>query len=223
MISRPLTILLKKGVQFLWTPTAEEAFQLLKKALVEAPVLAIPNFNKPFVLETDASDLGLGAVVMQENRPITYLNKPLCPKNQGMSTYEKECLAILIAMEKWRSYLQGKEFIIKTDHKRLLYLTNQRIHTKLQHKALLKLMDLQFKIVYKMGITNAVAETILSISFCTPAWVEKLLQGYEEYPSAKQLLTELALSGTDSKGYHIVDGVIRHKDRVWVGNNKLAQ
>ena len=64
LISRPLSDLLKKGVQFLWTSVTETAFQQLKKALVEAPVLALPNFQRPFVLETVASDVGFGAVLM---------------------------------------------------------------------------------------------------------------------------------------------------------------
>jgi len=161
-----------------WTPITEEAFQVLKKAMVEAPVLAIPDFSKIFTLETDACDYGLGAVLMQENHPVAYLSKPLCPKNQALSTYEKECMAILMAVEKWRPYLQHKEFIIKTDHKSLLYLTEQRVHTKLQHKALLKLMDLQYKIVYKQGATNMAADAlsrrptqngIMAVSSCSPA------------------------------------------------------
>jgi hypothetical protein len=106
MITKPLADLLRKDTQFLWTPTVEEAFQLLKKCLIEAPVLAAPNFAKQFVVETDASDHGIGAVLMQDNHPIAYLSKPLGPRNQGLSVYEKECLAILLAVEKWRSYLQ---------------------------------------------------------------------------------------------------------------------
>lgn len=182
MISRPLTMLLKKGTPFQWSPQTAEAFLLLKQALMEALVLAIPDFEKTFVLETDASDLGLGAVLMQDGHPVAYLSKSLCPKNQALSTYE-ECMAILMAVEKWRPYLQQKEFIIKTDHKSLLYLTNQRVHSKLQHKALLKLMDLQYKIIYKQGIHNTavdalsrcpVAESLMAISYCSPAWQENL-------------------------------------------------
>jgi len=75
MISRPLTLLLKKGVPFVWTSVTAQAFQLLKEALVAAPVLAIPNFTKPFTLETDASDVGLGAVLMQDGHPLAYLSK----------------------------------------------------------------------------------------------------------------------------------------------------
>jgi len=111
--------------------------------------LAIPDFGKQFVLETDVSDIGLGAVLMQNEHPVAYLSKALCPKNQALSTYEKECMAILLAVDKWRPYLQLQPFVIRTDHKSLLYLTEQRVHTKLQHKTLLKLMDLQFNIVYK--------------------------------------------------------------------------
>jgi hypothetical protein len=146
LISKPLTQLLKKGVQFQWTSVAQTAFDTLKQALVQAPVLAVPNFSQQFVLETDASDLGIGAVLMQNGHMISYLSQTLSPRNQALSTYEKECMAILLAVDKWRPYLLAQEFFIKTDHRSLLYLTEQKATTKLQHKALLKLMDLNFKI-----------------------------------------------------------------------------
>jgi hypothetical protein len=75
-------------------------------------VLALPDFSKQFILETDASNLGIGAVLMQEGHPIAYLSQGLNIINQGRSTYEKECLAILMAVDKWHSYLQHREFII---------------------------------------------------------------------------------------------------------------
>lgn len=93
LLARPMTKLLKKGNPFQWTPQTEQSFQLLKQRLVEAPVLALPNFEQPFVLETDASDCGIGAVLIQSGHPIAYLNKHLCPRNQTMSVYEKECMA----------------------------------------------------------------------------------------------------------------------------------
>jgi hypothetical protein len=131
LLARPLTDLLRKGCQFQWTPAAEQAFQLLKERLVQAPVLSVPNFEQPFVLETDASDFGIGAVLMQFGHPIAYLNKHLCPCNQTLSVYEKECLAILMAIDKWRPYLQHRRFTIRTDHKSLLHLTEQRITSKI--------------------------------------------------------------------------------------------
>jgi hydroxymethylpyrimidine/phosphomethylpyrimidine kinase len=105
MMSKPLTNLLKKGVPFVWTPNTQEAFEVLKQALVQTPVLAIPDFAKQFILETDASDTGFGAVLMQGGHPVAYLSKPVCDKNKGLSTYEKECMAIVMAVDKWRSYL----------------------------------------------------------------------------------------------------------------------
>lgn len=126
--------MLKKGVPFVWTSSTQEAFDILKQALVQALVLAIPDFQKQFTLETDASDCGFGAVLMQ-GHPVAYLSKQVCPKNQALSTYEKECMAIIMAVDKWRCYLQHKTFIIKTDHRSLLYLTDQRAHTKLQQKS----------------------------------------------------------------------------------------
>ena len=95
---------------------------------------------------------------MQDGHPIVFLSQALCPKNVALSTYEKECLAILMAINKWRSYLQAQPFIIRTDHKSLLYLIEQKIHTKIQQKALPKLMDLDYSIQYKKGINNAAAD-----------------------------------------------------------------
>ena len=90
----------------------EEAFQTLKKALMSAPVLALPDFSKVFELETDASDKGIGAVLMQNGHPLAYVSKALGPKTQTLSVYEKEYLAILLAVEQWRPYLQMQEFVI---------------------------------------------------------------------------------------------------------------
>jgi hypothetical protein len=133
-------------------------------------------------------------------------------------------------VDKWRCYLQHKAFIIKTDHRSLLYLTDQRTHTKFQQKALLKLMDLQFTIQYKQGNTNLAVDalsrcpmaTVCALSTCTPAWLENLVQGYDTDPQAQKLLVELALQYENNRGYSLTDGVIRYKGRVWLANNQLA-
>ena len=125
VLARPLFDLLKKNVIFQWTSVVDSAFQVLKKALVTTPVLAIPDFTKQFILETDASNQGIGAVLQQQGHPIAFLSKPLGPKNSGLSTYEKEHLAILLAVEHWRPYLQHAEFIIRTDQRSLVHLEEQ--------------------------------------------------------------------------------------------------
>jgi hypothetical protein len=105
IISQSLTHLLKKGTLFIWTTDHQEAFDALKQALVSALVLALPNFSKLFIIETDACDDGVGAVLIQEGHPLAYLSKALGPKSKGLSTYEKECMAILLTVQQWRAYL----------------------------------------------------------------------------------------------------------------------
>lgn len=133
---------------------------LLKSSLIQAPVLIIPDFSKIFVIETNASDIGMGAVLMQDGHPMSFLNKEFSPRNQALSTYDKECLAMIMVVDKWRCYLHGQTFIIRTDHKSLLHLTDQKVVSRLQQKALIKLMDLQYQIQYKKGISNAAADAL---------------------------------------------------------------
>lgn len=75
--------------------------------------MALPDFTQPFILETDASGKGVRAVLMQNQKPIAYLSKALSPKNQSLSIYEKEFLVVIVAVQKWMTYLQGHKFIIR--------------------------------------------------------------------------------------------------------------
>ena len=142
IISKPLTELLKKNTIFIWTSEHAKSFAALQHALSHSPILVLPDFSKPFCIETDASDLGVGAVLMQDHHPIAYISKALGPKSQGLSTYEKEYLAILLAVQQWRAYLQHGEFLIYTDQKSLIQLSEQRLHTHWQHKVFSKLLGL---------------------------------------------------------------------------------
>jgi len=120
---------LRKDSIFVWTSDTEKSFQALKTALMTAPVLALPNFSVPFTIETDACGVGIGAVLSQNGHPLAYVSKALGPKTRGLSTYEKEYMAILLAVEQWRSYLQHSEFTIYTDQKSLAQLDTQHLHT----------------------------------------------------------------------------------------------
>lgn len=120
-ISKPLTTLLKKG-EFHWNEYAQHAFQLLKTALSFAPILALPNFSQTFEVETDASNSGLGAILMQNGHPLAFLSKSLGPKWQKLPVYEKELLALVTAVQKWEQYLCGQQFIVSTDQKSLKWL-----------------------------------------------------------------------------------------------------
>jgi hypothetical protein len=231
-ISRPLTELLKKNVQFIWTPVAQQAFLSLKAALMAAPVLALPDFSSSFDIHTDASGVGIGAVLSQKGHPIAYLSKALSPRAQAFSTYEKECLALILAVEKWKSYLQHKEFTIYTDHKSLIHLESQQLTNSIQHKAFCKLLGLQYKVKYKEGRANNVADALsrcpdtselAAISISKPRWLEIVVDSYLRDPEAKELLTQLSVHSPNSQGYSLHDGIIKYNGRIWLGNHDEAK
>jgi RNase H-like domain found in reverse transcriptase/Integrase zinc binding domain/Integrase core domain/Reverse transcriptase (RNA-dependent DNA polymerase) len=230
-ISRPLTELLKKN-GFKWSESASIAFSELKQAMCTAPVLALPDFTKEFVLETDASDRGMGAVLMQEKRPVAYLSKALGIRNQALSTYEKELLALLTAVTKWRHYLQGKPFTIKTDHISLKHLLEQRLTHTLQHKGLCKLLGLDYKIEYKKGVENKAAdalsrqpqmencEKLMAVSEIIPSWLDELKESYVDDVWAKELLQEVNQGRQVREGISIHAGIIRKEGRIYVGTGQ---
>ncbi|KOM25332.1 hypothetical protein LR48_Vigan97s002200 [Vigna angularis] len=120
-IAKPLTDLLKKG-QFTWTEQAEEAMSRLKKAITTAPVLVLPDFDQPFHIECDASGRGVGAVLMQGKKPIAFFSKALSEGSLSKSIYEKELMALVLAIQHWRPYLLGQRFVVHTDQRSLKYL-----------------------------------------------------------------------------------------------------
>lgn len=196
-------------------------------------MLGIPNFAKPFGIETDACQTGVGAVLIQDGHPLAYVSKPLGPKTQGLSIYEKEYLAILIAVEQWRSYLQVSEFIIFTDQKSLTHLNDQRLNTIWQQRVFSKLLGLRYRIVYKKGSDNTAADALsrrthelgvcCAISAATPQWCTQVVQGYANDPQAQRLLAKLATAPAGCGPFVLVDGLLRHNNRIWVGNNAPVQ
>ena len=119
---KALTDLLKKGEpnQIKWDAESDESFQTLKTPLTQKPILRLPNFEKQFVLQTDASDSGLGAVLLQEhdgvNMPVMYISRKLNAAETRYSTIERECLALFWATKRLHVYLYGTEFILEIDH-----------------------------------------------------------------------------------------------------------
>ncbi|GJV61879.1 retrotransposable element Tf2 [Tanacetum coccineum] len=108
--------------------------------------------------ELNRAKVGIGAMLQQEGHPIAYLSITLAPKHQSLSTYEKEFLAVLMALEKWRGYLLDRHFKIKTNHFSLKYLLNQRLTTPFQIKWLPKLLGFDYEISYNKGFENIVAD-----------------------------------------------------------------
>lgn len=228
-----MTNLLKKHTLFVWTSDHQLSFDTLKQALCSAPVLGIPDFSKTFAIETDACQTGVGAVLMQNGHPLAYVSKPLGVKNQGLSTYEKEYLAILVAIDQWRSYLQLAEFIIYTDQKALTHLNDQRLHTIWQQRVFTKLLGLQYRIVYKKGCDNSAADSLsrrvhtdaacCAISIITPQWCDDIIAGYQQDSQSTDLLAKLAANAEAVPHFSLNKGLLKYKQRLWVGNNTPLQ
>lgn len=233
ILSKPLTELLKKHSLFVWTCEHSNSFAALKHAFSTAPVLSLPDFSKTFCIETDASDLGVGAVLMQDHHPLAYISKTLGPKSRGLSIYEKEYLAILLAIQQWRPYLQHEEFLIFTDQKSLTQLSEQRLHTHWQQKVFTKLLGLQYKIVYKKGVDNRVADALsrrpivdtqcAAISSCTPQWLNEVLEGYKCDDTSLSLSSKLSIDPNTVPHFTMHNGLLRYKTRIWIGNNPELQ
>ncbi|XP_026378571.1 uncharacterized protein LOC113273010 [Papaver somniferum] len=133
-ICKPLTDLLTKN-SFNWNAVATSAFEQLKLSMSSTSVLALPDFSKPFTVESDASEHCLGVVLTQEVK----------------------------AVQKWRHYLLGNKFFIQTDHRSIKYFLEQKITTVLQQKWLMKLLGFEYEIQYKKGKENIVADALSRI------------------------------------------------------------
>jgi hypothetical protein len=124
-ITKPIIELLKKGNKYVWSKACDEAFQHLKKLLTTSPVLAQPNTTKSFDVYCDTSGTGLGGVLMQEGRVISYSSRQLRHHEEHYPTHDLELAAVVMALRTWRHYLLGNVVHIYTDHKSLKYIFTQ--------------------------------------------------------------------------------------------------
>jgi len=120
-----LMIEVLKAKRFEWTEQAQKAFEEIKCKLTSAAMLALPSFSKVFEVECNASDVGIGAVLSQEKRPIAFFSEKLNDAKRKYSTYDKEFNATVRALEHWRHYLVGGEFILHSDHEALKFIQGQ--------------------------------------------------------------------------------------------------
>ncbi|XP_018624163.1 uncharacterized protein [Nicotiana tomentosiformis] len=120
--------------------------------------------TKTFIVETDASGYGIGALLMQEGHPIAFISKALSPKHAALSVYDRELLAMVHAVTKWSQYLLGHKFIIRTYQKALKYFMEQKLHTNSQLLWLTKLMPFDYSIEYKKGVENKVVDALSRVT-----------------------------------------------------------
>ncbi|XP_071081291.1 uncharacterized protein [Haliotis cracherodii] len=170
-IAAPLTDLTKKGKSNIveWTESHEKSFKTLKDLMASAPILHLPDLDKPFLLRTDASDVGIGAVLLQEQSgekfPIMYVSRKLLDREKAYSTIEKECLAIVWSIQKLSRFLYGREFFLETDHQPLVWMTKAKLANGRVMRWALALQTYRFFIRAVRGVENVGADLL---SRCPP-------------------------------------------------------
>jgi hypothetical protein len=224
VIAAPLTALLKKE-GFSWTEEAATAFTALKAAITSAPVLALPDFTKSFIVECDASTHGFGAVLIQDSHPIAFFSRPVAPRHRSLAAYERELIGLVHAVRHWRPYLWGRRFTVRTDRYSLKFLLDQRLATIPQHHWVGKLLGFDFGVEYKPGAQNKVADAlsrrdtpdgaVLAISAPRFDYVARLRQDQQGHPESVALLDELK-AGSRGAPWAIVDGLLTYDGRLFV-------
>ena len=159
-IAVPLTDLTRKGCpnKLLWGDAQEKAYMTLKNLLCKEPILRLPDVQKPYILRTDASNNGVGAILLQEHEgavfPVCYASKKLLPRERKYSTMEKECLAIVWGIKKFITYLYGTDFILQTDHQPLTYLKTAKFINSRIMRWTMFLQNFRFQVESIKGSEN---------------------------------------------------------------------
>ena len=182
-IALPLTDLTRKCKPNVlqWTKECVNAFDKLKHHLRSSPILKSPDFDRDFVLQTDASDRGVGAVLSQTDQegvehPVAYFSRKLLPREEKYSTVEKECLAIKLGIQNFRVYLLGRPFTVETDHHCLEWFDHLKENNARLTRWSLALQPYAFKVVYRKAKRTLILMDYLEhfAEHCQPsAWLNR--------------------------------------------------
>lgn len=163
-IVAPLTDLLRKNKPFVWDSACDEAFQTLKEHLVSAPILSCPDFSLPFTIQTDASGFGIGAVLSQQQaegeKVICYLSRSLNRCERNYTTTERECLAVIWAIERLRPYIEGSKFFVITDHYSLVWLNRLESPVGRLARWAVRLQQYDYEIIHRKGKEHVVPDAL---------------------------------------------------------------
>jgi hypothetical protein len=234
-IVSPLSELFKKENKYEWGNTQQTAFETIKQAISQAPVLALPDPSLPYTVKADASGFAVGAALEQQGKPIAFLSKKMNDAERRYPVHEQELLAIVLALREWRHYLLGTRFTVHTDHGSLRFLQTQPNMSNRQARWVEKLSEFDFVVEYKEGKTNVVADalsrradhldtttncdihtppnqtTIAAISMVnTNTFIQQIKEAYQRDPVAKKLCEQ------PIEPYMVKDGLIYKKDRIYI-------
>ncbi|KAJ9565173.1 hypothetical protein OSB04_001139 [Centaurea solstitialis] len=229
-IASSLTVLTKKNAKFLWTDKQEEAFQTLKKKLCQALILSLPDGTEDFVVYSDALKMGLGCVLMQRGKVISYASR------QFKGSREKLSAAVVFALKLWRHYLYGTKCTLYTDHKSLQHIFDQKELNMRQRRWLELLKDYDCELLYHPGKANVVADALsrknygdsVGVTLNRISVVSSLMERIkasqaealrEENLKGEVMVKQKELLTEDSRGLKLFQG------RIWVpklgGNREL--
>lgn len=186
----------KKGNQIQWSKEAEASFAQIKNALISAPVLSAPDFNNDFIVQSDASNVGIGAVLTQvmsdgEEHVIAYASRTLSKAERNYTVTERECLALVFAVEKFRPYIEGTKFKAITDHYALLWLTKMQDPVGRLARWAMKLSQYDMTLEHRKGNLHVVPDALSRLPVISAldspgsildSWYNKLKSDIESKP-----------------------------------------
>jgi hypothetical protein len=233
-IAGPLMTLTKKDA-FSWTLEETKYFQQLKELMCKSLVLTIPDFTKTFIVECDASRNGIGAILMQGGRLLSFESRPVKGNDLHKPIYEKEMMEILHALNKWHPYIIGRHFEVKTNHDSLKYFLEQRLSSREQQKWVTKILGYDFEIIYKKGKKNVVEDALsrkdedveaflYAISIIQPDWI---IEARDEWKNEKKVWTLIQRLQQDSSASYTFtwkNDSLWYKDHLYLcKNSQLKQ
>ena len=226
-IATPLTLLTHKGKPYEWGSAQEEAFQILKHKLCNAPILSLPDGTDDFTVYCDASNQGLGCVLMQRDKVIAYASRQLRIHERNYTTHDLELGAVVFALKIWRHYLYGTKCVVFTDHKSLQHIFNQRELNMRQRRWVELLNDYDCEIRYHPGKANVVADALSRKIHVSPILLlsipdrsnlfDRILAAQQASVAENNLYQEMGC-GAETLLEFKSNGLLYYLNRVWIPN-----